>query len=307
MPDSSSQVSSALEPVRDPSAYPVVTTGDGSLTFYSEEFGQAFHNTTGAHQEAVEKFVRPTRLEELARQREHINLLDVCFGLGYNSGVAVEAIHAIAPTCQIHLIGLERSPDVPQQAIAKGILFGIPELWISLVQDQQVDASAFSGQLLWGDARHTLLSVPLGWADAVFFDPFSPSVCPELWTVDFLEQVRQRMKPTARLATYSCGAAIRQAMLEAGFQIGSTSPVGRPWPGTVASPQDTHLPPLSAAEQEHLQTRAAIPYRDPSLTGSRDQIKQDRQFRQQRSSLEPTGVWKRRWGAEGVTQITSVE
>ncbi|NJL98898.1 MAG: hypothetical protein HC818_00645 [Synechococcaceae cyanobacterium RM1_1_27] len=284
-----------------------MTTGDGSLTFYSEEFGQAFHNTTGAHQEALEKFVRPTGLEELAIQQVHINLLDVCFGLGYNSGVAVETIHAIAPTCEIHLIGLERSPDVPQQAIANGILFGIPEQWISLVQDHQINASSFSGQLFWGDARRTLVSVPVGWADAVFFDPFSPSVCPELWTVDFLQQVRQRMKPTARLATYSCGAAIRQAMLEAGFQIGSTSPVGRPWPGTVASPQEAQLPPLSAAEQEHLHTRAAIPYRDPTLQWSRDQIKQDRQYRQQQSPLEPTGVWKRRWEVERTTPIISPE
>ncbi len=304
VPDSSSQVSPDLEPVRDPSAYPVLTTGDGSLTFYSEEFGQAFHNTTGARQEALEKFVRPCLLEQLAPQQDQLNLLDVCFGLGYNSGVAVDTIQALNPSCQVRLIGLERSPDVPHQAIANGILFGAPDLWISLVQDQQVEGSTLSGQLFWGDARHTLLSVPVGWADAVFFDPFSPSVCPELWTVDFFEQVRQRMKPTARLATYSCGAAIRKAMLEAGFQIGSTSPVGRPWPGTVASPQDAHLPPLSAAEQEHLQTRAAIPYRDPTLQGSREQIKQERQYRQQRSPLEPTRAWKRRWEAEGVMQAT---
>jgi len=144
-------------------------------------------------------------------------------------------------------------------------------------------------------ARQTVLQVPLGWADAVFLDPFSPSVCPELWTVDFLRAVAERMRPTGILATYSCAAAVRAALLEAGLFIGSTPPVGRPWPGTVASPQPDHLPPLSPMEWEHLKTRAAVPYRDPTLKGDRAQIRLQRQREQQASPLEPTSAWKRRW------------
>lgn len=284
--------------------YRVMTTGDGSLTFFSDEFGQAFHNTTGARQEALEKFAKPCQLELLAPDLDRIRLLDVCFGLGYNSGVALELIQRLNPACAVDLIGLERSAHVPQQAAATGIRFGDPEAWANFIFTGQVDAPTWQGQLLWGDARQTLLEIPLGWADAVFLDPFSPSVCPELWTVEFLGQIRARMQPLGRLATYSCGAAVRQAMLEAGFQIGSTAPVGRPWPGTVASPMASDLPPLSVSEQEHLQTRAAVPYRDPDLKSSRIQIQLERQTRQQQSSLEPTGSWKRRWERADVFQTT---
>ncbi|MEO1134750.1 MAG: hypothetical protein AAFX40_18875, partial [Cyanobacteria bacterium J06639_1] len=36
-------------------SYSTTTTADGSLTFYSREFGQHFHNLHGAREEALEK------------------------------------------------------------------------------------------------------------------------------------------------------------------------------------------------------------------------------------------------------------
>lgn len=277
----------------------IVETGDGSLTFYSEEFGQTYHNRSGARQEALEKFVRPCLLDPRPRHQPQIRILDVCFGLGYNSGVALETLAQIAPESTLEIIGLERSPEVPRQAWAEGIRFGRDGAdhlsWLTLLQIGQIDTPRWRGRLLWGDARHTLDQVPHQWADAVFFDPFSPSACPELWTVEFLTQAGYRMTPEARLATYSCSAAIRSALIAAGLSIGSTPAVGRPWPGTVASWSPRDLPPLSPSEQEHLATRAAVPFRDPTLSTPRQQIRYMRQQEQQRSDLEPTSAWKRRW------------
>ena len=286
-----------LDPISEPPQ--VVETGDGSLTFYSEEFGQTYHNRSGARQEALEKFALPCYLDRLPRRQDRIRILDVCFGLGYNSGVALELIWGIAPQCQVDLVGLERSLEVPWQAWEQGIRFGLEPVdqdrWPELLQTGQLETPRWQARLWWGDARRTLDQVPLAWADAVFLDPFSPSVCPELWTVEFLTQIKQRMAPEGRLATYSCAAAVRSALIEAGLAIGSTPAVGRPWPGTVASPSPFDLPPLSPSEQEHLVTRAAIPFRDPDLSTPREQIRQNRQQEQQRSEREPTSVWKRRW------------
>ncbi len=275
----------------------IITTADGSLTFFSQEFRQAYHNTSGARQEALEKFVRPSLLPETLNRKTPIRLLDVCFGLGYNAGVALEWIWEQDPECKIQLIGLERSPEVPHFACQQGIGFGSKQQldWQALVETGMLQTPNLEAQLIWGDARQTLNQIPLGWADAVFFDPFSPSVCPELWTVELFRAIRQRMHPHGRLTTYSCAAAVRSALLEAGFTIGSTPPVGRPWPGTVASPSPVPLPPLSPAEQEHLHTRAAVPYRDPFLSSPREGIQHQRQQEQQRSSLESTSAWKARW------------
>ncbi|MEM9155222.1 MAG: hypothetical protein AAGB13_09325, partial [Cyanobacteria bacterium P01_F01_bin.33] len=51
-------------------------------------------------------------------------------------------------------------------------------------------------------------------------------------------------------------------------------------------------------ELEHLQTRAAVPYRDPTLKEERDRIRLQRQQAQQQSSLEATSRWKRRWAGQ---------
>jgi tRNA U34 5-methylaminomethyl-2-thiouridine-forming methyltransferase MnmC len=275
----------------------IITTGDGSLSFYSPEFRQAYHNTSGARQEALEKFVRPCLLQRRLHLGLPIRLLDVCFGLGYNAGVALEWLWEQDPECRIHLIGLERSPEVPRFACQQGICFGTKQQldWQQLVETGMLQTSTLEAQLIWGDARQTLHQIPLAWADAVFWDPFSPSACPELWTVELFKVIRQRMHPQGRLTTYSCAAAVRAAFLEAGFSIGSTPPVGRPWPGTVVSFSSDPLPPLSPAEQEHLQTRAAVPYRDPSLSLPREAIQRHRQQEQQRSCLASTSAWKARW------------
>ena len=112
------------------------------------------------------------------------------------------------------------------------------------------------------------------------------------------------------LATYSCAAAVRTALLNAKLSIGSTSPVGRKAPGTVAAfstsyeankqPNQSNsplhqLPPLSQSEKEHLYTRAAVPYRDPKLIDSPEAIIKRRELEQQASKLEPTSRWRKRW------------
>jgi len=44
-----------------------------------------------------------------------------------------------------------------------------------------------------------------------------------------------------------------------------------------------------------LLTRAAVPYRDPSLGDRAEVIVQRRILEQQTSTLEPTALWKKRW------------
>ena len=89
-------------------------------------------------------------------------------------------------------------------------------------------------------------------------------------------------------------------MLAAGLQIG-TIPLGsdhlpHEWSqGTVGSFDATALHPLSQMEQEHLKTRAAIPYRDPMLRDTAKVIHQRHQQEQQQSNWESTSSWRRRW------------
>jgi tRNA U34 5-methylaminomethyl-2-thiouridine-forming methyltransferase MnmC len=279
------------------------STDDGSYTFFSDEFGETFHSSSGAKQEAEGKFVEPCQLKEIAKNNRSLKLLDICYGLGYNTAAALEAIWRVNPDCFVEVMALESDRAVPLQAVSQQLLdrWSSPiSNWLqTLAESQKVSNSRLKARLLIGDARQTIEDIcELNFqADAIFLDPFSPPKCPQLWTVEFLALVASYLKSEGRLATYSCAASVRTALQLAGLQIGSSKRVGRRSPGTIASSSDRHLPPLSLQESEHLRTRAAIPYRDPQRRDSAQMIHQRRQNEQQASFLEPSSHWKKRWAA----------
>ncbi|OCR02907.1 hypothetical protein BCD67_16660 [Oscillatoriales cyanobacterium USR001] len=274
-------------------------TADGSFTFFSAEFGEAFHSNQGARLEAELKFVGPLQLRAKAVRGELI-LLDVCYGLGYNTAAALEAIWEVNPNCRVELVGLELDVTVPQAAIAHQLLKNwrdpIPELLENLVRDRKLQNHKIQAKLLLGDARQTLQQIhKLGLkADAIFLDPFSPPRCPQLWTVEFLGLLANCLKSDGLLVTYSSSAAVRNALIAVGLQIGSTVPVGRRSPGTAANLSGNELLGISELERDYLETKAGIPYRDRTLSDTAETIIQRRQQEQQTSPKESSSQWKKR-------------
>lgn len=285
-------------------------TNDGSFTFFSEEFGETFHSREGAKEEAFLKFAKATDLAHRAKQG-CIRLLDVCYGLGYNTAAALESIWSVNPDCQVEVYGLELDQTVPLAAIAPPLI----DAWSPATQtilsaialEHQCKTPNLKATLLIGDARHNIQQLcQSGFqADAVFFDPFSPRRCPQLWTVEFFGLVVRCLAPKGKLATYSRSASVRAAMIEAGLCLGTIpltpgeSYSSHEWSqGTVGGFDAQALHPLSRMEQEHLQTRAAIPYRDPTLSDSATTILERQQQEQKLSQRESTSSWRRRWGVK---------
>ncbi|MEA5534557.1 tRNA (5-methylaminomethyl-2-thiouridine)(34)-methyltransferase MnmD [Crocosphaera sp. XPORK-15E] len=275
-------------------------TDDGSYTFFSEEFNELFHSHSGAKQEAQYKFSEPCQLKEKASSKNTLKILDICYGLGYNSAAALETIWSINPHCQVELIALEKDETVPLQAISHQLLNSwsspVVESLNILAQTQEFNNKTLKAKLLLGDARQTIKILDaIDTIDAIFLDPFSPPKCPQLWTVEFMQLIAKCLHKDGYLATYSCAASVRNALQLAGLKIGATRSVGRRSPGTVANWTGENLPILSQQEIEHLNTRAAIPYRDPNLEDSAEMIHQRRQKEQEKSNLEPSSHWKKRW------------
>jgi tRNA U34 5-methylaminomethyl-2-thiouridine-forming methyltransferase MnmC len=285
----------AMSPQFDPCA-----TDDGSYTFFSAEFGQTFHSKYGAKEESIFKYAVPTQLAAKAN-RGHLQLLDICYGLGYNSAAALSTIWRSNPNCTVEIIALELDQTVPTAAIEHQLLATwedpIPQLLAQLAQGEMIDTKRLQAQLIFGDARQIIQQLINRQfkADAIFLDPFSPLSCPQLWTIEFIDRVAKCCAVDGMIATYSCAAAVRTAMIQAGLSIADSVPVGRKAPGTIASFNSGQLPPLSQQELEHLQTRAAIPYRDASLSDSMAQIVARRELEQDDCGLETTSQWKKRW------------
>ena len=284
-------------------------TKDGSYTFFSEEFGETFHSLQGAKAEAFEKFVAATHLVQKAQAplAESLCLIDVCYGLGYNTAAALERLWQIQTHRPIKVYGLELDPTVPIDALEPSLLASwstpVQTVLQNLGYTQNHAQPGLEARILLGDARRTIQTLIKQQikAEAIFFDPFSPQHCPQLWTVEFFQAIAQCLAPDGILATYSRAATVRAALQRAGLQVGSIAPVpGAPiheWSqGTVAAWLPELVAPLSPMELEHLQTRAAVVYRDPTLDDSQEIILSRHQQDQNASTLESTSSWRRRWG-----------
>ena len=163
--------------------------------------------------------------------------------------------------------------------------------------------------MLWGDARYQLTNIPNNITfDLILLDAFSPSKCPMLWSDEFLSHLAKKLAPKGRLITYSSAAAVRGSLKRAGLELGSIKPLDKnssQWSvGTIAMSPSTKekenskeisWEALSPMELEHLLTRAAIPYRDPTGHGNTKEIIDRRQKERKYSDLEATKTWKQRW------------
>lgn len=60
-------------------------TEDGSIGLYSYADKDVFHSKFGALTEAWEKFIIPSDIEKLLNEKSQIKVLDICYGIGYNT------------------------------------------------------------------------------------------------------------------------------------------------------------------------------------------------------------------------------
>lgn len=282
-------------------------TADGSFSLFSHEVGEGFHSGLGALEEARRKFVEPAGLERWSAGSS-VRVVDVCVGTGSNTAALLEAVQARG--LSLSWWGLELDPEPLQLALTDQ---QFRNQWLPGTAEQ-LEQLCRSERMLWGDARARLpelVEMERGQVDLVLMDAFSPSRCPQLWTVEFLAGLARLLAPQGRLLTYCSAAAIRTALRMAGLEIASIdAPSGlaqqpHDWSGgTAASPNPlTHQPGLRALglmEEEHLRTNAAVPYRDPTGTTNRAGILRQRQQSQalamREGGVEATGAWRRRWG-----------
>ncbi len=245
-----------------------VKTADGSYTYISDEYGEPYHSiTAGAVRECYEKFLLPSRLLERATHRGSLCILDVGFGLGYNTAVPVYHLKKINNRLRIVIYSLDKEipenvPLLPEPygSIHRMILDGMPEF----------EKEGVYFRYMEGDARRTVSSLECT-ADAVFHDAFSPFRNPEMWTLDFLNLVVSRMHEEGIWVSYTSSLCVRKALKNLGLNVGESSPVGRRRGGTVAS-YDIDIKSSDYIEIQLKESPYAIPMRDETLRSSAFEI-----------------------------------
>lgn len=144
------------------------------------------------------------------------------------------------------------------------------------------------------DARKIILEDE-NFYNLIFLDAFTPSKCPCLWSYEFFKLLFEHLEPDGMILTYSTSASIRNAMRNAGFEIGNiyNERLGK-FSGTIATKDKSLIKlPLSEFDLGLLKTKAGIFYRDENLTDINEAILERRNLELKNSDKMSTSHYNK--------------
>jgi len=203
-----------------------VLTKDGSYSLRSVFFQENFHSFLGALEETKSKFTATSNLQRF--KGKSLNVLDICFGLGYNSASLLNEL--IKQKSYLNLYALEIDKKPLEYSLRNESFFKlwdpkVKKIFESLYQKDYFEDQFFKCRILWGDAREKIKIIPdVDKFDLIYLDGFSPQKCPQLWTIDFLSKITEKLNPQGYLITYSSSAAVRKTLRNLGLEIFTIKP-----------------------------------------------------------------------------------
>ncbi len=159
----------------------VVLCEDGTNTLYSKEFDEPYHSTKdGALHESLEKHVKPALA--LTKDKTQLIILDICFGLGYNTFATLYYIKKQKLSTKVHIL----SPEFDEGLVRSLDTFDYPSefedikhIIKAISQDLYYEDGQFKIEILLGDARKSIPQIKEK-IDIVYQDAFSPAHNPLL-------------------------------------------------------------------------------------------------------------------------------
>lgn len=264
-----------------------IETADGSYTLKSNNVNdksETMHTHHGAITESMEKFIKPAKLEG----KKKVNILDICSGLGYNAASCIEFLDDNVDI-EIDMI------EISKETLASSLFIENPIKSYNIIKSAVENRLYNDGTLGFkfnkeeipdrikiniylSDARYVIKEIDKKY-DAVFLDPFSPLKSPELYTLEFFLILKNLLKDDGVILTYTSAAPVRSAMVHAGLYVGEGPLFGRKSGGTVASKVPEIIKKSLSDNDERMiaLSDAGIPFRDPELNESSDEIRKKRE------------------------------
>lgn len=193
---------------------------DGSYTAYSSEYDEHYHSTKdGALNESLKKHIEPAF--GLHRGKDHLRIIDICFGLGFNTLLSLYYRDTYYPDTTLEIY----SPELDGELIASLVDFPYPEIFepyrnvitdISTLGGYEDERTQITVEIT--DARVAMRELEGEW-DICYQDAFSPSVNPALWTKEYFADIARLMGADGIVTTYSTALATRLALYENSFTV----------------------------------------------------------------------------------------
>jgi len=202
----------------DSPKHKAIESEDGSFTAYSTEFEEHYHSTKdGALHESLSKHVLPALRH--THSKDEITILDICFGLGFNTFATLHALKDSDKKINIY------SPEFDKELISSLKHFNFPkdfddfkEIITAISEEGKYESDKLSITIYLGDARAFVNETDVKF-DIVYQDAFSPKSNPALWTSEYFKDISSLMKEDAILTTYSIALPIRIALHENALQV----------------------------------------------------------------------------------------
>lgn len=196
----------------------VVTTQDSSDTLYSYEFNEHYHSTKeGAFIESLHKHIVPAFTYNT--HKKHLRILDICFGLGYNTLTTLYYIREKNLDVSVEIY----SPEFDLELIRSLKDFSYPkkferfhEIIEAVANELEYHGKGVDIKVLLGDARDSIPKLTQKF-NIVYQDAFSPKSNPLLWTKEYFGDIAQIITDDGVLTTYSTALSTRLALFENGL------------------------------------------------------------------------------------------
>lgn len=184
-------------------------TSDGSVTFFSEKYGQTYHSIHGARTESERVFME-LGFDYAASLFPHLDILEVGFGTGLNAWLTLER----ASGTDIRYTGIEAYPlRASEYGMFPPEILALHELSWEKEHTLRPGFVIIKHKVMLEDFHR---ESPF---NLVYFDAFSPDAQPELWSTDIFVKVGNMMCPGGVITTYCSKSSVQRNLRSAGFTV----------------------------------------------------------------------------------------
>jgi len=198
----------------------IITTGDCSHSIYNSKLKEHYHSDKGAISESKHVYIE-NGLSQI--KKNSINILEIGFGTGLNALLSYQ--YAKNTELNVNYITIEKYP-LPAELIQQlnyADLLSLDNNIFSKMHEStwnkevKLDKSFYLHKIKTDLVNFDFAILPK--IDLVYYDAFSPSKQPELWTRDLFEKIYQKMAANSLLTTYSSAGIVKRGLRAAGFHV----------------------------------------------------------------------------------------
>ena len=218
----------------------IISTADGSLTLYSQEYKEAYHSIGGAFSEAQSLYIEGSHLQRILEEnsaQKDLCVLDVGLGLAYNACTTIDCWMKSETQKNLRIHSLEKSIDLIMDISSGHASWqkNTPKAWLEFCQSQQ---KMITGDFWSCTLQHPKQNKQCTWsiqhidasqekikgcqeqefiADFIWQDPFSPKNNPEMWSSQWFTKLYKMSRPGTKLLSYSVARVVKNALDSAGW------------------------------------------------------------------------------------------